>query len=707
MHKFNILNTKNIHCKGKYIIISVVLIVFALHTAKAQSGQVGINTPSPKATLHVLEANVATKPQGIIAPNVTLAELNAAEALNLYGTAQISAIVYVKDITGTPSVGQTQKVTAIGYYYFDGSIWQILGTGIAPTSSGIDLTQANNGLHETGDTVQLGGALIKPTTITTDGTNTLAIEGLQTGAYADSVVMAGTGGVLRKLPVDSINKNDWHLTGNTLGTPDSLGAIYLGTNDNNDLVFKRNGVQAGWINLGSATVPRPDTYSNTAFGLGSLSYNANNLLTRNNTAIGYQNLSVTVGHHNTAVGVFNLPKNTTGYSNTAIGSGNLFENLTGYQNVAIGLNNIIGSAVSQDNIAIGNNNLVGVNMTANARWNIGIGETVLPAVINGSHNIGMGREALNNIKDGYGNVGIGFWVLHNAEMNGGAPTANIAIGYRAGFDLDVGSRNIMIGDSMVQPSVTSVSNEMNIGNLLFGTGINKGRSGTLPPLYTFVPAGGKIGINTNAPQQALHVHGQARIDTLLSGTLTDSIVTADGSGNLRRISPSRLIGSGGGGNVTANNGLHETSDTVQLGGTLIKHTEIAQNNFNLYTTGNGKMSVGAAPTTGSSKFEVNGASTNTKAYDAGNGTTIDFTQSNLARTTNTALAGFTLDGMKDGGTYTLAVQQNTTAAIPQSGFTATDFTIFYANSTGTAAGRRIYTILCIGSEAYIYVSLLN
>jgi len=59
------------------------------------------------------------------------------------------------------------------------------------TSNLLSALRASNGLSMSGDTVQLGGTLSKPTTITTNATNTLAIDGLQSGSFAtDSVVVA-------------------------------------------------------------------------------------------------------------------------------------------------------------------------------------------------------------------------------------------------------------------------------------------------------------------------------------------------------------------------------------------------------------------------------------------------------------------------------------------------------------------------------------
>lgn len=48
---------------------------------------------------------------------------------------------------------------------------------------------AENGLTKTGQKVELGGNLTKPTTITTSSTNTLAVAGLQGGLRTDSVLV--------------------------------------------------------------------------------------------------------------------------------------------------------------------------------------------------------------------------------------------------------------------------------------------------------------------------------------------------------------------------------------------------------------------------------------------------------------------------------------------------------------------------------------
>jgi len=109
-------------------------------------------------------------------------------------------------------------------------------------------------------------------------------------------------------------------------------------------------------------------------------------------------------------------------------------------------------------------------------------------------------------------------------------------------------------------------------------------------------------------------------------------------------------------------------------------------------------------TAGGASLEVNGASTNTTAFNASSGTSIDFTKSNLAYTTASASAGnFTLTGMKDGGTYTLAVQGATSGTATFSGYnpSSTQFTFKPANNAATTANKHtLYTFIVMGTNVY-------
>ncbi|WP_338839969.1 hypothetical protein [Flavobacterium ginsenosidimutans] len=69
------------------------------------------------------------------------------------------------------------------------------------------VNKADNGLTADSSKVQLGGALLKPTKITTTQKNTLTIDGLQVGASTDNILVADTNGVLKWVVRDSIGDN--------------------------------------------------------------------------------------------------------------------------------------------------------------------------------------------------------------------------------------------------------------------------------------------------------------------------------------------------------------------------------------------------------------------------------------------------------------------------------------------------------------------
>ncbi|MBC7411787.1 MAG: hypothetical protein H7331_04960 [Bacteroidia bacterium] len=90
----------------------------------ADAVKVGIGTTSPAATLDIVGApTTITAVDGLIAPRLTGTDLKAKDAV--YTTNQQGAIVYITvPLTTATTTVKTENVTAIGYYYFDGTIWQ-------------------------------------------------------------------------------------------------------------------------------------------------------------------------------------------------------------------------------------------------------------------------------------------------------------------------------------------------------------------------------------------------------------------------------------------------------------------------------------------------------------------------------------------------------------------------------------------------------
>lgn len=120
------------------------------------------------------------------------------------GTVWIPVNANPKRGNGPPNTTTAPSPLA-GDIYVDinnGSLYTYNGTNWINNSS---LANANNGLTVNSGTIQLGGNLITPTTITTDNSNTLAVQGLQNGNTTtdDIVTIDPTTGVLKKVPASS------------------------------------------------------------------------------------------------------------------------------------------------------------------------------------------------------------------------------------------------------------------------------------------------------------------------------------------------------------------------------------------------------------------------------------------------------------------------------------------------------------------------
>jgi hypothetical protein len=244
---------------------------------------------------------------------------------------------------------------------------------------------------------------------------------------------------------------------------------------------------------------RPDG-GNTFVGLGSGNFTMGSTGddawdASYNTAVGWYTLrSVTTGGSNTATGYGALRYNTTGYSNTAVGSAVLYENDTGAWNTAIGgqalyFNNSGGNNTASGVQALFRNDTGGSN-TAN-------GVMALTFNVGGNNNTAVGTLAGGG---GYGStvnsdlnntVAVGYYAGYAL----GTGDNNTLLGYRAGDNLTTGDNNIVLGYDLEAPSATS-ANTLNIGNLIFGTGMN----GTGTTIST-----GNVAIGTNAPLAKLHI----------------------------------------------------------------------------------------------------------------------------------------------------------------------------------------------------------
>lgn len=126
------------------------------------------------------------------------------------GTQWVAINANPKRGNGIPSTTTVTNAIA-GDIYVDtsnGNLYTYDGTNWINQSN--TTVSANNGLTVNSDTVQLGGSLINPTTITTDNTNTLALEGLEDGDVTtdDIVTIDKTTGALKKVPASNLLREE-------------------------------------------------------------------------------------------------------------------------------------------------------------------------------------------------------------------------------------------------------------------------------------------------------------------------------------------------------------------------------------------------------------------------------------------------------------------------------------------------------------------
>ncbi len=278
----------------------------------------------------------------------------------------------------------------------------------------------------------------------------------------------------------------WNLTGNSNLNP---GNNFIGTRDNEPLIFKVNNTIAGKL----------DSLANASYGLGALTANTagHNLVAIGDSALYNQTANPNGKYENTAVGSKALFSNTSGYGNTAVGFMSLYTNGTGAitandegtQNTAVGDYAMHANTKGLYNTAVGfrsmevntsgyfnaafgwgtlGANTTGINNTA-------IGLAAMSYNTTGSLNTALGSRALQNNTVGYSNIaiggsalynniaannliGIGDSTLFNQQTNRLGFYGNIAIGTKSLYANTTGTNNTATGYNSLVANTTGVGN---------------------------------------------------------------------------------------------------------------------------------------------------------------------------------------------------------------------------------------------------------
>ncbi|HMG82864.1 MAG TPA: tail fiber domain-containing protein [Ferruginibacter sp.] len=279
---------------------------------------------------------------------------------SLYTNTTGSYNTAVGDSTDVSTAGLT-NATAIGAYAIVGQSNSIVlgGTGTHAVNVGIGITSPNsNALLDLSSTTQ--GLLPPRIALTNTGSPTL---GNVTGMILYNTATSGSGGTAVTPGyyynngtnwvrlIDAISTG-WNLTGNPSTTP---GTDFMGTTDNNDVMFKRNNILAGLLN---------DNLGNTTWGVGAFNLTASGFAGGSNTAIGYEVLDHTNGSGpgsgslNTGTGYQSLFENIGGDDNSAYGANSLFDNTSGRYNTAVGFLSLVDNTTGVGNSSLGWSSLI-------------------------------------------------------------------------------------------------------------------------------------------------------------------------------------------------------------------------------------------------------------------------------------------------------------------------------------------------------------
>ena len=184
---------------------------------------------------------------------------------------------------------------------------------------------------------------------------------------------------------------------------------------------------------------------------------------------------------------------TTGTDNFAAGNGAGFDLTTGNHNFLGGSQAGANLTTGSDNVAIGRE---AYNDGTTAQRNISVGSYSTSRLTTGSNNVAVGHSALGFATTGGYNTAIGSGAMSSGNVSE-AEGYNVAVGYRAGYNLTSGQDNILIGRDAGRNGTTP-DDRIAIGYQALYSGDNGGIAIGQLALYSGGGDGGNIAIGGNS-----------------------------------------------------------------------------------------------------------------------------------------------------------------------------------------------------------------
>jgi hypothetical protein len=493
-----------------------------------------------------------------------------------------------------------------------------------------------------------------------DTSNPLRLEGLVGGASPDSLLTVDPTGVVRKRTVASVmlTGNTWLNGGNALSGPGILGTttaqpFSIVTNGTPLLTFGLGGTitqnGTGQVTFGGNII---STGGSTQTGITNI-----NTTGTSTTSIG--NATSTTNISGNSLNISNLP------SGSAIDSVMVVDPVTGQVKKVsmtfIGSNSFTannGLTKTGSNVQLGGTllqntdiGLSGKNLTFTGAGNVGVGIAVPlspfhisaaadPIRINGLQT-GISSDSIVTIDAVSGVVRKrtvnSILTNGNTWFNGGnsitAPgtlgtitnqpfsiitnntniltfgangsvTQNNAAQVTLNGNVDATQGLDVSGAQLTATAGATITGTVNVNASGLGTTNIGATGGTTNVLGTTnINTTGTTATNIGSATNTTTIAGNSiNMPNLPSGNGADSVMVVDPTtGQLKKVSMS-FVGSKA---FTADNGLTKTGSNVQLGGTLIKNTDVNLNNFNATFSGTGNVGIGT--TTPTSTLQITGS----------------------------------------------------------------------------------------------------
>jgi len=329
----------------KMILLCVTLIL----STSAMRSQVTIGSlvpPSDGSLLDLKETAGGTSTKGLLLPRVSLQSTISPSPLVSH---EKGMLVY-----NTDSVNDVTP----GIYYNNGNGWKSVYSNATMA--------ANNGLTMSGDSVQLGGALTKPTNIITNGSDSLLISGTGTTAISSPLAItsgspgagkvlvsdasgnvswgsvvptayAGTKGTTSTTPIGAAPAANYSYTTYSVSCPPGRSIVYAGFNVRNTSTY------GGYVTVALST-------SATTF----------TQFTSNTTNPNSQ------GYAPSLSGFALLPNSNTGSYTASIGQSTFYVNNTGTGNITLYLWGLVQGVTNTANTAL--NSAVSLSLGASENF---------------------------------------------------------------------------------------------------------------------------------------------------------------------------------------------------------------------------------------------------------------------------------------------------------------------------------------------------